>query len=131
MHATLILIRCGLRVTDALKLAFDCLVTDADGAPYLRYVNHKMKREALVPVDEQLIALIHDQQQRALQRWPDGSRWLFPRPTKNVDGQAPTSSSTYRLTLYRWLEHCDVRDEHGRPVHFTPHQWRHTHSAPR
>jgi hypothetical protein len=46
--ATLILIRAGLRVTDALSLPRDCLITDADGAPYLRYHNHKMKRQALV-----------------------------------------------------------------------------------
>jgi hypothetical protein len=52
--------------------------------------------------------------------------WLFPRPTKNPDGAAPTASGTYRLALYRWLQHCEIRDEHGRPVHFTPHQWRHT-----
>ncbi len=51
---TMILMRCGLRVTDALRLRADCLVTDVDGAPYLRYVNHKMKRDALVPIDEQL-----------------------------------------------------------------------------
>jgi hypothetical protein len=28
--------------------------------------------------------------------------------------------------LGRWLETCEIRDEHGRPVHLTPHQWRHT-----
>ena len=49
---TVILIRCGLRITSATTLAFDCVVTDADGAPYLRYRNRKMKREALVPIDE-------------------------------------------------------------------------------
>lgn len=122
---TLILIRCGLRVTDALTLALDCLVTDADGAPYLRYVNHKMNRDALVPLDEQLVALIHQQQHQVTARW-SGCRLLFPRPTKNLDGRLPLASSTYRLALYRWLAKCDVRDEHGRPVHFTPHQWRHT-----
>lgn len=44
---TVILMSCGLRVTDALRLPADCVVTDADGAPYLRYFNHKMRREAL------------------------------------------------------------------------------------
>jgi integrase len=122
---TVILIRCGLRVSDALKLHFDCTVTDDAGAPYLRYRNNKMKREALVPLDEELLELIRGQQQRVLDRYPPGIV-LFPRPAKNPDGQAPVSSSTYRLALYRWLEHCDVRDEHGRPVHLTPHQWRHT-----
>jgi integrase len=123
--ATLILIRCGLRVSDALKLPFDCTVTDDAGAPYLRYRNNKMKREALVPVDDELLELIRGQQQRVLGRYPPGAV-LFPRPEKNPDGKTPVSSSTYRLALYRWLELCDVCDEHGRPVRLTPHQWRHT-----
>ena len=123
---TLILIHCGLRVSDALRLERDCIACDADGAPYLRYFNHKMKREALVPIDEELRRLIDEQQHRVLERWPRIPPGLFPRPTKNLDGTAPVSSSTYRLALYRWLERCDVQDEHGLPVHLTPHQWRHT-----
>jgi len=39
------------------------------------------------------------------------------------------TSGTYRDALYRWLERCDIRDEHGEPVHLTPHQWRHILSA--
>ena len=70
---TLILMRCGLRISDALKLPSACVVTDRDGAPYLRYSNHKMKREALVPIDDELHAEISSQQQRVLQRWPDGA----------------------------------------------------------
>jgi hypothetical protein len=119
--ATLILIRAGLRVTDALSLSRDCVVTDADGAPYLRYDNHKMKRQALVPIDEQLHALIVEQQARV-----GDAPVLFPRPTKNPDGRAPIASPTYRLALYRWLTCCEVRDTHGQPVRMTPHQWRHT-----
>jgi hypothetical protein len=33
---------------------------------------------------------------------------------------------TYRRALRRWLERCDVRDEHGQPVNITPHRFRHT-----
>lgn len=123
---TLILMRCGLRITDALRLATDCVVTDTDGAAYLRYYNHKMKREALVPIDEELRASIDEQRQHVATRWPDSPRFLLPRPTKNIDGSQPLTSSTYRLALYRWLHSCDIRDEHGKPVHITPHQWRHT-----
>lgn len=118
---TVILIRCGLRVNDALRLPRECVVLDADQAPYLRYFNHKMKREALVPIDEELHALITERT-RTLKTTPV----LFPRATKNPDGKAAMSSSTYRLALYRWLERCEVRDEHGHPVRLTPHQWRHT-----
>jgi integrase len=118
---TIILIRCGLRVTDALRLPPQCVVTDAEGAPYLRYYNHKMKREALVPIDEELHELLD--RHRAGHA---STTFMFPRATKNPDGHAPTSSSTYRLALYRWLQRCEVRDEYGDPAKLTPHQWRHT-----
>lgn len=117
---TVILIRCGLRVNDALRLPRECVVLDADQAPYLRYFNHKMKREALVPIDEELHARITERARTLT------TPVLFPRATKNPDGKVPMSSSTYRFALYRWVERCEVRDEHGHPVHLTPHQWRHT-----
>jgi integrase len=124
---TIILMRCGLRISDACKLPFDCIVTDADGAPYLRYHNHKMKREALVPIDEQLAEMITARQRSLCDRWPPtGTPVLFPRPSKNPDGREPTHSSTYRTALYRWLVRCDIRDEHALPVVLKPHQWRHT-----
>jgi len=56
-------------------------VADADGAPYLRYFNHKMKREALIPIDEELHGLIRKQQRQILGRWP-AAPVLFPRPTR-------------------------------------------------
>jgi hypothetical protein len=34
---TLILIRCGLRISSACTLPFDCLIHDDQGAPYLKY----------------------------------------------------------------------------------------------
>jgi integrase len=123
---TMILIRCGLRITDAVRLPFDCVVTDAEAAPYLRYYNHKMEREALVPIDEELQRLIIGQQQRILRQWPQGVPVLFPRPSTNRDGRKPISGATYRSALRPWLQRCDVRDELGQPVRLTPHQWRHT-----
>lgn len=123
---TLILIRCGLRVGDATQLSYDCVVTDPNGAPYLRYVNHKMNREALVPIDEELHALILAQQARVTDRAAAPPPVLLPRPTKNPDRAIPLSTSTYRAALYRWLDSLDVRDEHGHRVRLTPHQWRHT-----
>ena len=88
---TLILTRCGLRVSSALSLAFDCMLHDGQSAPYLRYFNTKMKREAAVPIDEELEAAIGEQQRRVLDRWPDGAPLLFPRERANVSG---TSRST-------------------------------------
>jgi integrase len=123
---TIILIRCGLRISSAVTLPWDCVVTDADGAPYLRYYNTKMKREALVPIDEELRALIGAQHHRIRVRWPAGTPVLFPRPNSNIDGTRPVNGTTYREALRQWLATCDIRDEHGQPVRLTPHQWRHT-----
>lgn len=123
---TVILMSCGLRVTDALRLRSDCVTTDTGGAPYLRYFNHKMKRDALVPIDPALAEAIGDQRDRTAERWPAGTPVLFPRPSKNIDGVNPIGSPTYRMAMLRWLDACDIRDEHGHRVHLTPHQWRHT-----
>jgi integrase len=123
---TMILIRCGLRASDACSLPFDCLLHDGQGAPYLRYRNNKMRREAAVPIDEELEAEVHAQQRRVLGRWPGGSKHLFPRAKANAGGQRRLSYNSYRDTLNRWLASCEVRDEHGQPVKLTPHQWRRT-----
>jgi integrase len=123
---TLILIRCGLRIGDATRLALDCVIHDGSGAPYLRYFNRKLRREALVPIDHDLEQEITRQRARVAERWPDGgTRFLFPQINANADGSRPFSDSTYRQQLNRWLATCEVRDGNG-PVHLTPHQWRHT-----
>jgi len=123
---TVILIQCGLRATDACTLGFDCLIHDGAGAPYLRYFNHKMRREAAVPIDPDLEAQIRAQQQRVAERWPGQHPHLFPQSTGNVGGHRALSYYSYRGMLNAWLALCDIRDEHGEPVHLTPHQWRHT-----
>ena len=86
---TLILTRCGLRISSALALGFNCLLHDGQGAPYLRYFNTKMRREAAVPIDEELEAAIRDQQRRILDQWPGGTTCLFPRERANVSGKPP------------------------------------------
>jgi integrase len=123
---TLILIRCGLRVGDACRLPSDCIVSDGDGQPYLRYYNRKMKREALVPVDDEIVAEIGKQRQRNAARWPGGTPVLFPRPRKNVDGTVPANGDAYRGGLRRWLASCDIRGQDGSPIRLTPHQFRHS-----
>ena len=123
---TLVLTQCGLRISSALALAFNCVLHDGQGAPYLRYFNTKMRREAAIPIDEELEAAIRGQQRRVLDQWPDGTTCLFPRPRANISGNLPLADGTYRRMLGRWLATCEIRDEHGQPVHLTPHQWRHT-----
>ena len=122
---TMILIRCGLRATDACTLPFDCLLHDGQNAPYLRYFNNKMSREAAVPIDEELEAEIRIQQRRVMDRWPDAHPYLFPHDRRG-GGQQSVSYYSYRDQLIKWLAVCEIRDEQGEPAHLTPHQWRHT-----
>lgn len=126
---TMILIQCGLRASDACTLAFDCLIHDGTGAPDLRYFNHKMRREAAVPIDPDLEADIRAQQHRVAQRWPLQHPHLLPQLTGNVGGGRALTYHSYRGMLNAWLTRCDIHDEHGEPVHLTPHQWRHTFAS--
>jgi len=71
----------------ACTLSFDCLVHDGQGAPYLRYLNHKIRREAAVPIDEELQSEVRAQQTRAAARWTDAHPHPFPALTGNAGGQ--------------------------------------------
>lgn len=125
---TRIIPRCGLRSGDCRQLALDCLVHDADGHPYLQYLNHKMKRTAFVPVDDDIAARIRDQQHTVLQRFDSQQPQLllFPGHASNPHGTKAYPASGYRLAFQRWLSDLQVTDELGRPVWITPHQLRHT-----
>ena len=120
-----ILIRTGLRIGDATRLGLDCLIRDRQGAVYLRYRNHKMRRDAVVPIDDELAAMIATQQARARKRFPS-TGVLLPRSTANPDGRLAIPTATFHRHLRLWLEACCVTDELGRPVHVTAHQFRHT-----
>lgn len=123
-----ILIRCGLRAGDCRRLAFDCLIHDADGHPYLQYLNHKMKRTAFVPLDEDLAERIRQQQHRVLERYgpPRPGLLLFPGQAANPHGTKPYPASGFRSAFQVWLADLHVTDEQGQPVWITPHQLRHT-----
>ena len=73
-----------------------------------------MKREALVPIDEEL-----DQQiTRAAEPDPGPLArrrpMAVPRPRMNPDGVRQLTTHSYRGQLNDWLQRCDIRDEHGR-----------------
>lgn len=70
--------------------------------------------------------LITAQRRRLHERWPAGTPELFPRVTDNDDGCESVGDGVYRKALHRWLQRCDVRDEHGQPVRVVPHSFRHT-----
>jgi integrase len=124
--AVLILMETGLRSVDCLRLAFDPVTTDEAGAPYLRFYNHKLSREAIIPVSQRLVAAVRAQQQDLRERYPQPPPVLLPALRKNPDGTRPFLWSALNGRLQRWLEDCDIRDATGQPVRVTAHQFRHT-----
>jgi integrase len=123
----ILLIETGLRAVDALRLRSDPITCDQASAPYLAFYNHKLSREAVIPISQRLVAEIRAQQAEVRARWPHGDLpHLFPRPWSNADGRKPLEQTTLRRNIARWLTACDVRDAQGRPVRVTPHQFRHT-----
>ncbi|MFG1626229.1 tyrosine-type recombinase/integrase [Kribbella sp. NPDC049227] len=120
-----ILIRTGLRINDAGRIELDCVVRDNQAAPYLRYYNHKMRREAFVPIDDELATEIRQLQEAVLATRPKAT-CLFPQAT-SLAGTKPRSQPFAPIAA--WQETIDLRDELGRPFRFTAHQLRHTYGT--
>lgn len=123
-----VLIHTGLRLGDARRLGIDCLIRDPQQAAYLHYRNHKMRREAIVPIDDQLAVKIEDQQRAVHARHPRAGV-LLPRSSANPDGQHPIPDGTFNLHLKQWLVDCQVTGELGEPAHVTAHRFRHTYAS--
>lgn len=121
-----LLIRTGLRTVDATRLPFDPVVMDAAGAPVLLYYNHKLKRDAALPIDDIVLALIRSQQDALTARYPDGTPWLLPSGRANAAGREALPGGTLRHQMSKWLAEGEVRDAHGQHVRVTAHQFRHT-----
>ncbi|WP_432489329.1 tyrosine-type recombinase/integrase [Kineococcus sp. SYSU DK018] len=121
-----LMIRCGLRGGDALSLGIDALLRDHDGHPYLRYLNHKMAREAYVPVDDALADRLQEQRRQVLQDFPGTATKMFPGRTGNLLGTHPLTFGGFKHAFEDWLRAVALHDQHGDPVHVTPHQFRHT-----
>ena len=125
--AVVVLMETGLRSQDALLLEADPIVLLADGSPVLRFVNHKRRREAAIPISDLLLARIRYQQQRNAQAFPNGSPWLLPAiGGRNGQGQQPYPYGTLLTRLTKWLAGLELVDAQGAAVTVTPHQFRHT-----
>jgi hypothetical protein len=114
-----------LRINDAARIELDCVVRDHQNAPYLRYYNHKMRREAFVPIDDELADEIRHQQEAVPADRP-AATCLFPQ-AKSLDGTKPRRQPF--TPIGAWQDRIGLRDELGRPFRFTAHQLRHTYGT--
>jgi len=115
-----LLMETGLRLNDALHLPLDSVVLDRHQAPYLRYHNRKMKREALVPISVEMAAMIAQQAQQvrneyrlstmvgwAVSSWKDSSDRI------GVNATATGAKTGQRVSVDRFCT-CRMRCCQGR-----------------
>jgi hypothetical protein len=77
----------GMSVGDGAKLRLDCIVHDGQQAPYLHYTNHKMRREAFVPIDTELAEAIATQQQAVIDEYDEPAFLLRAAPATPRQGR--------------------------------------------
>jgi hypothetical protein len=109
-----------------LRLRYDPVTVDEAGAPYLVFFNHKLSREAIIPISDRLVAQIRRQQHDLAERFARPPSILLPRVRANPDGEVAFGWATLHRRLGQWLSDCEVRDATGAPVRVTAHQFRHT-----
>jgi hypothetical protein len=120
MQMVLVLQECGMRISELLQLPLDCLTQDARGTFYLRYMQGKMKREHTIPVSQEIVRVVQEQQQvvRATGR---STTLLFPNSKGGVSKQQSFAQRINRLAY----DH-QIRDANGKLFRFQSHQFRHT-----
>jgi site-specific recombinase XerD len=121
----------GLRISSIVTLARDALEIGSDGHPYLRYLNVKLRREAVIPIGP----VLHEQLRRHEQFLTDtlgldGTRLLLPSPPAgrrgDSRGEHHVSITGVRHMLKRYVQIAEIRDSHGRRASWLhPHRFRH------
>jgi integrase/recombinase XerD len=115
----------GMRISELLALPFDCLVKESTKIVGLRYMIWKLKKEHQIPISQAVIDAVTAQQEdlilKSKKRGTPLSPYLFPAP----DGDR-YHSTTIRQMLKTYAKKHKIRDHHGKPFNFHPHQLRHT-----
>ena len=132
-HRTVILLLAftGLRVSSVVTLPRDALLVGSDNHPYLRYVNVKLQREAVIPIGPALVEQLHRQEKSLTATYGlHGTDFLLPSPPErrgsSRGGGYHIAPLTARLIVKSYVRKAEIRDSHGRlAVWVHPHRFRH------
>jgi integrase len=133
-HRTVILLLAftGLRVSSVVTLPRDALQIGSDHHPYLRYVNVKLRREAVIPIGPVLVEQLHRQEESLTIIYGlDGTDFLLPSPPEGMQGPSRggghhVTPLTARRIVKDYVRKAEIRDTHGRlAVWVHPHRFRH------
>jgi integrase/ferredoxin len=123
----LVLAFTGLRVSSVVTLMRDALEHGPDGYSYLRYVNVKSSREAMLPIPPLLSGQL-ERHEAYLAQWFPQTKWLFPSPVHRsaTRGAFHVSPSLVAKVIERYVRTAEIRTAAGElalDVH--PHLFRH------
>ncbi|MGB0092615.1 MAG: tyrosine-type recombinase/integrase [Solirubrobacteraceae bacterium] len=133
-HRTVILLLAftGLRVSSVVTLPRGALVIGSDNHPYLRYVNVKLRREAVIPIGPMLVEQLRRQEESLTAIYgPGGTDFLLPSPPEGMRGPSRGGGHhitplTARRIVKAHVRKAEIRDTHGRlAVWVHPHRFRH------
>jgi integrase len=123
----LVLAFTGFRVSSVVTLMRDCLELGSDGHPYLRYVNVKASREAMLPIPPLLAEQLGRQEAHLAERFPE-TEWLFPSRLRRgaKRGAFHIDPSTVNLLVERYVRRAAIRTAEGKlALDIYPHLFRH------
>jgi len=122
----LLLAYTGLRVSSVITLPRDALSYGADRQPYLRYVNVKLKREALLPIPPVLEEQLGRQSEWLAEHLPL-TVYLLPSPTLawRAGRDRHVSARTVGHLVDRYVKLAEIRAADGRLAVLHPHLFRH------
>jgi ferredoxin len=110
-----------------VTLMRDCLELGSDGHPYLRYVNVKASREAMLPIPPLLAEQLRRQQAFLAERFPE-TEWLFPSRLRRgaKRGAFHIDPGTVNLVVERYVRRAEIRTAAGKlALDIYPHLFRH------
>jgi hypothetical protein len=126
----------GRRPDEILRLRWDCLSRDPDGAAVLVYDNHKRyRRDRRLPISQATTGLVTAQQARVRERFPDtplAELVLLPTPHANPGGRRPISGGLLDMRHRSWIDRLPtIRLDDGvefDTARIVPYAYRHTYA---
>lgn len=124
LRMVIILLECGMRISELCTLPVDCLIYDDKHEWYLRSYQSKPKQEHIIPLINQIvIGTIQSQQQDIHERWGSDCPYLFPSIKSH---RLPFKANLFADRLNEWALKKQIRDTSSKLYHFTAHQFRHS-----
>ena len=123
----LVLAFTGFRVSSVVTLMRGCVELGSDRHPYLRYVNVKASREAMLPIPPLLAEQLKRQEAHLAERFPQ-TEWLFPSRLRRgaKRGAFHIDPGTVNLVVERYVRRAGIRTAEGKlALDIYPHLFRH------